>query len=225
MLLLQCSSTSTEQGQILNRAKSVELWPGPCHVNHPAPPVSLSALQQGAGEPQHSARAVQVSLTIPAPVADMHCSTCFSPAPCSICPADLNSEVPGTRTNPDAHLQTAQEGWNADELRCSPETTAVTGVQRVHLAPEQCLGCLWPVTLRDRMHHTEAWAATLLGTVSVPTCTFPLNLNSNLEMEHHEEKRGRGRDKQKNSSCWCLHLANENTRGPNKYRAFWQGET
>lgn len=71
----------------------------------------------------------------------------------------------------------------------------MTAVQRVHLALEQHPGCLWPVTL-DRMHHTEAWAATVLGTVSVPTCAFPLNLNANLKLEHHEEKGRRGRDRQ-----------------------------
>lgn len=196
MLLLQCSSTSTEQGQILSRAKSVGLWSGPCHVNHPAPPLSLSASQQGAGEPQHSARAVQGWLTIPALGAETHCSICSSPAPCWVCPVDLNCEVLGTRTNPDSHLQTVQVGWNADEPCCSPGSTAVTAVQRARLAPEQCLGCLWPVTLGHRMHHPGAWAATVLGTVSVPTCTFPLNLNANSEMGNHEEKGGRGRDRQ-----------------------------
>lgn len=216
MLLLQCSSTSTEQDCMLNGAISVGLWPGLCRVNHPAPPLSLSA-------PQYSARAVQGSLTIPALVAEAHCSMCSSPAPCWVCPVDLNCEVFGTRTHPDSLLQTAQIGLNADEWCCPPGNTAVTTVQCVHLAPEQRLGCLWPVIL-DRMH-TKAWAATVLDTVPVPTCTFPLHLNANSEMEHHEEKGGRGRegggDRQK-SPCWCLCLANENTRVPNKYRSLWQ---
>ena len=75
----------------------------------------------------------------------------------------------------------------------------MTAVQRVHLAPEQCPGGLWPGTLGDRMHRTEAWAATVLGTVSVHTCTFPLNLNANSEMEHHEERGGRDRQTEKKS--------------------------
>jgi len=49
------------------------------------------------------------------------------------------------------------------------------------------------------MHHTEAWAATVLDTVSVPICTFPLNLNASSEMEHHEEKEAKGRDRQRDT--------------------------
>jgi len=104
MLLLQCSPTSTEQGQILSGAKSVGLWPGKYQVNHPAPSLSLSASQQGAGEPH------QGSLTIPALVAETHRSICSSPVPCWVCPVDLNYKVPGTRTNPDSRLQIAQVG-------------------------------------------------------------------------------------------------------------------
>lgn len=125
---------------------SAGLWPGPCHVNHPAPPPSLSASQQGAREPQHSATAVQGLLTIPAPVAGTHSSICSPPAPCWVCPVGLNCEVLGARTQPDSHLQTAEVGSNADEPCHPPGSTAVTAVQRVHLALEQHLGCLWPWT-------------------------------------------------------------------------------